>query len=144
MEHRSVAGRTVSAAWGVLGYLVGGEFLQKGNFIHYPVTIIIISLCERSKSHVFPPCCCWIVEFLTQMPLSSFGRGALKDSYLMLWEWVSLCQVPGWSLAVLVCLTGNPLALIMVLVAQTQSEKILFPPQQAGMVCKFVLAIQNL
>lgn len=58
---------------------------------------------------------------------------------------VSLCQVPGWSLAVLlICLICNPLTLIMVLVAQAQSEQILFSPQQAGMVCKFVLAIQNL
>lgn len=58
---------------------------------------------------------------------------------------VFLCQMPGWSLAVLlVCLICNPLTLIMVLVAQTQSEKILFSPQQAWMVCKFVLAIENL
>lgn len=78
------------------------------------------------------------------MPLSSSGRGTLKDSCAVGMS-VSLCQVPGWNLGVLLdCLICNPLTLIMVFVAQTQSEKILFSPQQAGMVCKFVLAIQNL
>lgn len=45
-----------------------------------------------------------------------------------------MCQVPGWSLAaLLVCLICNPLTLIMVLVTQTQSEKILFSlPSRLG------------
>lgn len=89
----------------------------------------------------FSLCFCWIVGFLTQMLWERDLEGLLSCAVGMS---ISVCQVPGWSLAALVCLICNPLTLIMVLVAQTQSEKILFSPQQAGMVCKFVLTIQNL
>lgn len=91
---------------------------------------VIISICKRSRSHVFFLRAS--AGLLDSSPLSSSGRGTLKDSPLCCGNFcVSGARLESCSSS---CLSHcNPLTLIMVLVAQTQSEKILFSlPSRLG------------